>query len=239
MAFTCCGCGCRGYTAVVQDRDTDGSIPPVEWQVGKTQKGLLRWRGGKNRRTDAWPEAQAPTDDAISQSIANRIDGELEQLRKAVFLSRSSDDTKKRRPAVAVDFAEHLQKLKMLMLVAKVDLRVESVNKKTGSGVYHLVDRQLDSFVGKETSAAVLQVERPSEEGAVWKVSFIPGGRVRMDSYALMVQRLISWRFFTPNDRFEGDGIPKKWMPTGSEVQEVALQSSMKTLSFRFLKGTK
>ena len=237
--FGLCGGCCGPYKRVsdVAEVTVNFNEDLAAWREANGNPRMLRWRG-KKRPNDAWPEAQAPTDDAISQSIANRIDSELAALRLAVFSSRALDGTKTRRPAVAPDFAEHLQKLKMLMLVAKVDLRVESVNKQTGTGVYHLVDRQLEGFAGKETSAAVLQVERPADErNHVWKVSFIPGGRVRMDTYALMLQRLISWRFFTPADRFEGEGIPKKWMPTGNEVQEVALQTSMKSLSFKFLRA--
>ena len=56
-----------------------------------------------------------------------------------------------------------------------------------------------------------------------------------MDTYALMLQRLIAWRFFTPQDRYEDEGIPARWLPTGAEVQQVALESSMKELSFKFL----
>ena len=52
---------------------------------------------------------------------------------------------------MANDFAEHLlQKLKMLMLVAKVDLRFESVNKQTGTGVYNLVDTQCSGLPEKK-----------------------------------------------------------------------------------------
>ena len=242
MRRWCNWCGCCGsYEQLKYASEHEVSFKEdlAAWKESNGNPRMLRWRGRK-RPNDAWPEAQAPMDDAISQGIANRIDSELEALRQAVFASRALDGTKTKRPSVAPDFAEHLQKLKMLMLVAKVDLRTESVNKQTGTGVYNLVDMQLNGFVGKETSAAVLQVERPAtDHESIWKVSFIPGGRVRMDTYGLMLQRLISWRFFTPNDRFEGEGIPKKWMPTGSEVQEVALQTSMRSLSFKFLKVLK
>ena len=234
----CCGC-CGPYEQVKNASEYEVSFKEdlAAWKESNGNPRMLRWRG-KKRPNDAWPEAQAPTDDAISHGIANRINSELAALRLAVFSSRALDGTKTKRPSVAPDFAEHLQKLKMLMLVGKVDLRVESVNKQTGTGVYNFVDTQLDGFAGKETSAAVLQVERPADERSnVWKVSFIPGGRVRMDTYALMLQRLIAWRFFTPSDKFEGEGIPRKWMPTGAEVQEVALQTSMRSLSFRFLRN--
>lgn len=235
--FSCWCCGpYQKLDKNANEYEVNFNADLAAWKESSGNPRMLRWRGRK-RPNDAWPEAHAPVDDAISQGIANRIDSELAALRLSVFSSRALDGVKTKRPAVAHDFAEHLQKLKMLMLVAKVDLRTESVNKQTGTGVYNLVDLQLNGFAGKETSAAVLQVERPSSEhDNVWKVSFIPGGRVRMDTYGLMLQRLISWRFFTPNDRFEGEGIPKKWMPTGSEVQTVALQTSMKSLSFRFLR---
>ena len=205
--------------------------------AGKGKRSLLRW--GKRKNCEAWPEQSAPQDDAISQQIAERIDAEFAALRLAVFRARQPTDARARRPAVAADFSEHLQKLKMLMLVGKVELRLESVNQQTGEGVYNLVDQQLSSLpvAGEvQRSAAVLQIERPTEETSnAWKMSFIPGGRVRMDTYALMLQRLIAWRFFTPQDRYEGEGIPARWLPTGAEVQQVALESSMKALSFKFL----
>lgn len=194
----------------------------------------LRLRG-RSRNSEAWPEATAPHDTDISVAISERIGNEISALRTRVLKSRIGDG-KKRRPAVANDFPDLLQRLKMIMLVAKVELRLESVNQNNGEGTYQLVDQQAAPLDHLSRSAAVLEIGRPKTDvSRVWQMKFTPGGRIRMDHYALMLQQLIAWRFFTPSDRFDGEGIPLRWQPTGADVQQVALESSMAALSFNFL----
>ena len=195
---------------------------------------VLRLRG-RSRNSEAWPEATAPHDADVSVAISERIENEVSALRTRVLKSRIGDG-KKRRPAVANDFPDLLQRLKMIMLVAKVELRVESVNQNNGEGTYQLVDQQAAPLDHLSRSAAILEITRPQTDvSRVWQMKFTPGGRVRMDHYALMLQQLIAWRFFTPSDRFEGEGIPLRWQPTGADVQQIALESSMAALSFNFL----
>ncbi|MGZ0213568.1 MAG: hypothetical protein ACKVI4_13945 [Actinomycetales bacterium] len=213
---------------------SDPTLPSAIAGSGKS----IRWISqGAEAHSFALPGADL-VDDAVSENIHVRIQEEQTALRQAVFKARGADTvaSPSGRHSFAIDFPRHLEKLRWIMLMAKVELKLNTVNQTTGTGIYDIKDLMWQASGKGKRSAAVLQVERPeANDRTVWKVNLIMGGRKRMDVYALHVLNAIAWRFFGPNDRFVGDGLLKGWAPSGREVAQLAVETSMNTLTFNFL----
>lgn len=180
-----------------------------------------------------------PVDPAVSAIISERVKNQVLDVRKQTLARRVELKTAAKRQEESVHFPKTLEKLKILFLVTKVKLMLGEVNMTSGEGEYKFGDDLQQFTFGKSVrrSATTLTVTRP-KAGSAWKAKFKNGsGRAGMEVYAEAVLKVISWEFFGQQDTFKTEGVEGRFLPTGEEICELAMASSIGTLTFNFLQS--